>query len=521
MAEEGIAPIALAAARRTLDVGGRAATVYCLSGPAGQGLILDPGQRFRVDLSNDLDVPTIIHWHVQIPPNIQDGVPDMPQPLLAPGEMRPFDFVARPGTHWMHSHVPEQEMQRLAAPLIVRRPEDLTADRQEVVMFLHDFSFKSPAEVLAEIAGDQAGAHVAGHGSGSAPAGGMAGMHGNRQGGQCDTSIGGMAGHGGMAMDLNDYAWDAYLANDRTLADPEVVQVERGGRVRLRVINAAAATVFWIDTGAAPAQLVAVDGEEIQPVPGNRFGLAMGQRLDLEIDLPPEGGAWPILALREGERERTGLILATAGAEVRRIDSLSENAAPAFDTDLSQEAQLVARSPLAARAFERSHILMLGGSMMPYRWTIDGAVWGQHQPVAARSGERVVLFFHNMSMMGHPMHLHGHSFQVAGLNGRGMAGAMRDTVYVPSMSMVDVALDAALPLHAASCDRHDDGARRFGLRSRLAGRPNPSPRPVSPPPWPAIASLARERPDTWSMARSTRCMERQRASEPQGTPSAA
>ena len=45
----------------------------------------------------------------------------------------------------------------------------------------------------------------------------------------------GMGGQmGGMAMDLNDYDWDAYLANDRTLSDPEVVQVERGGRIRLR-----------------------------------------------------------------------------------------------------------------------------------------------------------------------------------------------------------------------------------------------------------------------------------------------
>ena len=76
--------------------------------------------------------------------------------------------------------------------------------------------------------------------------------------------MGGMMGMGGqmggMAMDLNDYDWDAYLANDRTLSDPEVVQVERGGRIRLRVINAAAATVFWIEIGGAEARLVAVDG---------------------------------------------------------------------------------------------------------------------------------------------------------------------------------------------------------------------------------------------------------------------
>lgn len=443
------APIGLAAATRTIDIDGRAATVFGLAGPGGQGLILDPGQRFRVDLTNDLDVGTIIHWHGQIPPNAQDGVPDMPMPLLAPGETRSYDFEARPGTHWMHSHVPVQEMQLLAAPLIVRSREDLTADRQEVAMFLHDFSFKAPEEVLAGIGGGHGGGTQPEQGASMRGMGGMMGMGQGATGGRPMGNMSGMGGMmgmggqmGGMAMDLNDYDWDAYLANDRTLSDPEVVRVERGGRIRLRVINAAAATVFWIDTGSAQGRLVAVDGHAVQPVAGNRFGLAMGQRLDIELDLPNEGGAWPILALRQGARERTGLILATQGAELRRLAAMAETEAPAFDTDLAQEARLIAPDALPDRPVDRSHMLMLGGSMQPYVWTINGAVWGQHQPIAARSGERVVLSFHNMSMMAHPMHLHGHVFQVVGLNGRRVAGARRDTVYVPPMSMVDVALDA-------------------------------------------------------------------------------
>lgn len=304
------------------------------------------------------------------------------------------------------------------------------------MLFLHDFSFRPPEEVLAAIAGGQAGAH-GGHDMGeSAPTGGTVPTGGMDMGG---TDMGGM---GGMAMDRNDHDWDAYLANDRTLSDPEVVTVERGGRVRLRVINAAAATVFWIDTGAASARLVAVDGNEVHPLPGNRFGVAMGQRLDLEIDLPNARGAWPILALREGARERAGIVLATPGATISRTAALAEDKAPAFDTDLAQEARLAARDPLPLRSTDRSHMLMLGGAMRPYAWTIDGATWADHRPVAARSGERVALTFHNMSTMGHPMHLHGHSFQVVGLNGRRVAGARRDTVYVPPMAMVEVALDA-------------------------------------------------------------------------------
>ena len=419
-------PLLLTATRRTLDIDGRAATIWGLvNAQGGSGLTLDPGQRFRVDLTNALDVDTIIHWHGQIPPNAQDGVPDIPLPMLKPGEMRAFDFEPMPGTYWMHSHVPVQEMELLAAPLIVRSTADLTADRQEVVMLLHDFSFRPAAEVLAEITG----------GDGS-----MAGMDMGAATPAPD------APHdmemSGMAMDLNDFSFDAYLANDRTLNDPDVVTVENGGRVRLRVINAAAATVFWIDTGALNGRLVAVDGHDVQPLPGRRFGLAMGQRLDIELDLPNGEGAFPVLALREGAAERTGIILATPGGAVEKLASLGETAAAAFDSDLSQEAALRAMTPLSERPADISEILKLGGSMQPYLWTINGQTFGNHTPIAARSGQRVELTFHNMSMMAHPMHLHGHTFQVVAINGKRFAGALRDTVQVPPMAMVTVAVDA-------------------------------------------------------------------------------
>ena len=366
-----------------------------------------------------------MHWHGQIPPNSQDGVPDIPLPMLKPGEVRAFDYEPIPGTYWMHCHVPVQEMELLAAPLIVRSAADVAADRQEVVMFLHDFSFRPAAEVLAEITG----------GDGS-----MAGMDMGAATPTPDAPSG--MEMPGMTMDLNDFNFDAYLANDRTLNDPEVVAVENGGRVRLRVINAAAATVFWIDTGALNGRLVAVDGHDVQPLPGRRFGLAMGQRLDIELDLPGGEGAFPVLALREGAVERTGIILATAGATIEKLAGMGETAAAAFDTDLSQEASLRAITPLSDRPVDATAMLMLGGSMQPYLWTINGQTWGNHTPVTARSGQRVELTFHNMSMMAHPMHLHGHTFQVVALNGKRFAGAMRDTVQVPPQAMVTMALDA-------------------------------------------------------------------------------
>lgn len=432
--------LALRATTRTIEVNGKAATVWGLLGPNDRsGLVLEPGQSFAVDLTNQLDQSTLIHWHGQIPPNAQDGVPDMPMPMLKAGETRAYDFAPRPGTHWMHAHIPEHEMLLLAAPLIVRRPEDVAADRHEVTLFLHDFSFRAPSDVLAEITG---GSTMAGMDHGKTAKGGMQGMDMGNMSGMDAGSMGNMSGMGGQAMDLNDFAFDAYLANDRTLADPEVVQVDKGGRALLRVINAAAATVFWIDTGTLAARLVAVDGEPVQPLAGSRFGLAMAQRLDIEVDLPREGGAFPILALREGEKERTGIILATKGAKIAKVADMSVENHAAFSTDLQQEASLRAVAPLPDRKPVSSPMLMLGGSMMPYVWTINGKTWADHEPVNAKSGDRVEITFHNMSMMAHPMHLHGHGFQVVGVGMDRIAGAVRDTVHVPPMNMVTIAVDA-------------------------------------------------------------------------------
>ena len=449
---------ALSATTRVIEVNGKAATVMGLvNAQGGLGLTLDPGSRFRAELTNKLDIETIVHWHGQIPPNAQDGVPNT-NPMLRPGETRAYDYAARPGTFWMHSHIPEQEIGLLAAPLIVLSAEDLRADRQEVVMFLHDFAFRAPEEVLAEVTGGMAMDHGAMDHSAPA-AGGMGEMPGMTMGMTHDM--------GGMVMDLNDFNFDAYLANDRTLDDPEVIAVEKGGRVRLRVINGASMTAFWIDLGAQAGRLVAVDGEPVLPLEGRRFPAAPAQRLDIEVDLPSDGAALPVLALREGARERTGIILAPQGADVPRLSPLSEVEHPPVSGDMTLELALRAATPLPERPLDNGQMVMLMGAMQPYLWTINGRTWEDRMPVAARSGERVELMFHNMSMMAHPMHLHGHVFQVVAINGTRFPGALRDTVLVPPMASVTIAFDAgeAAPwmLHC-----HQMGHLATGMMTELA-----------------------------------------------------
>src|SRR5438105_10868777 len=159
----GTGAASLTATRRVIDVKGKAAAVFGLEGPSGfHGLSFTKGERFRVKLENALDVPTLIHWHGQTPPSDQDGVPDLSQPVLPPGGSYQYDFEnPRTGTYWMHSHVGLQEQSMLAAPLIVRDPDSEPADVQEHVVLIHDFTFRDPDEIMAELRSGR-GAH-AGH----------------------------------------------------------------------------------------------------------------------------------------------------------------------------------------------------------------------------------------------------------------------------------------------------------------------------------------------------------------------
>ncbi|MDO8354728.1 MAG: multicopper oxidase domain-containing protein [Aestuariivirga sp.] len=418
-------PLKLAVASRTIEVNGRAATVFGLTGPDDRpGLTLAASETVEVDLENALSEETMVHWHGLLPAWDQDGVPDMPMPLLKAGETRRYTLPAgNPGTHWMHAHT-LQEQNLLAAPLIVRGPDELARDEQEVVVLLHDFSFTPVEELLAKL--------KSGGGMGMM-------MNGMNMEGMDHSQMSGMnMGGGMMGMDVNDIEYDAYLANDRTLNDPQVVQVEKGGRVRLRIINGATATAFTIDTGVLVGEVIAVDGQDVVPLKTRQFPLAMGQRVDFRLQLPREGGAFPVFALREGGAQRTGVILATPGAAVGKFLHTRETQGPILSQAI--EAGLTAARPLAPKAVDRTYAVNLVGSMQGYEWGMQSSA-----DLMVRRGERVVIEMRNHSMMTHPMHLHGHHFQIVAINGQDISGAVRDTVFLPPMTSIAFSFDAVNP----------------------------------------------------------------------------
>jgi FtsP/CotA-like multicopper oxidase with cupredoxin domain len=441
-------PTVLRLGRRSIEVNGKPASVFGIRQPDGTfGIRTQVGKRFRVRVENGIDEPSLIHWHGLTPPWQQDGVPGVSGPPIPPGGSADYDFPLRfGGTYWMHSHQGLQEQLMMAAPLIIRDRRD-RKDQQEVIVMLADFSFTPPEQIFEEL---KKGDSMSSMKGASPPAPASADMQGKRQAG--GTMAAGMT-MGGAAdkPDLNDVKYDAFLANDRTLADPEVVKVEAGSRVLLRVINSSSMSAFHVDLGELDGELIAVDGFRTAPVVARRFPLAVAQRLDIRLAIPRAPAVHPVLAVLEGESKQTGIVLQAGGAPIARIPGMAATASAALTLDL--ERRLRALKPLTARKADRVHTLNLTGRMAGYAWSINNVVWNRDvAPLPVAKGERVELIFANQTPMPHPMHLHGHEFQVVEIDGKRFAGAVRDTVLVPPGRRVVVAFDANNPgLWALHC----------------------------------------------------------------------
>jgi FtsP/CotA-like multicopper oxidase with cupredoxin domain/plastocyanin len=110
----------------------------------GPTIKVDPGDHVKVVLDNQLPQSTAIHFHGITVPNAMDGVPDITQPPVKPGETFTYDFVASQnpevGMYHSHHHAEHQVPDGLTGAFIVgTEPVPAgVAVSQEVPMVLND-----------------------------------------------------------------------------------------------------------------------------------------------------------------------------------------------------------------------------------------------------------------------------------------------------------------------------------------------------------------------------------------------
>ena len=488
--------IALTVGHSQFTVGGRTGHAVTVNGMLPAPLIrLRQGQTVRIAVTNMLEEDTSIHWHGVLLPFHMDGVPGVSFPGIGPGETFVYEFPVRhAGTFWYHSHSNLQEQLGHYGPLIFDPAErdPVQYDREHVIV-LSDWSFMHPHEIMQKLKKDPGYFNYQRH------------------------TLAGLTGDGApeeqmpfaermmwkrMRMDPTDIAdvtgsTYTYLVNGYGPLENWTALFQPDERVRLRVINASAMTVFNVRIPDLPMTVVNADGNDVRPVEVDELQISVAETYDVIVrpgddraftlvaeSVDRSGMARATLAPRPGMtadvpalRPRPALSMdalgmhsndhGTGGGHPSAPDPVSNVAkGPGVDTMVMNAgdaagrrglglegvghrvlvySDLVALRPNSDRRHpSRSLEIHLTGNMERFMWSFDGRKFNEIvDPIRFARDERVRVTLVNDTMMQHPIHLHGHFFEV--VNGHAGHHPMKHTVNVLPGSSITFDLTADNP----------------------------------------------------------------------------
>jgi FtsP/CotA-like multicopper oxidase with cupredoxin domain len=408
-----------------IDLGGPVAhTLAYGSAIPGPLIRANVGDELAVTVANRLDHPTSLHWHGIALRNDMDGVTPA-TPNIDGGRDFTYRFsVPHPGTYWAHPHTGLDADYGLYLPVIVDDPADPGRYDAEWIVVLDDWTDgtgKTPQQLYNDLRGTGMPAHDNMPGMGP-----MRSMHG----------VGTSALLGG---DAGDISYPYYLINGRIPAAPTTFAAKPGQRIRIRIINAGSDTAFRVSLAGHTMTVTHTDGYPVQPTDVDTLLMGMGERYDVTVTAGT--GVFPLVAMAEGKNGVARAILSTgAGAAPDPAFQPPELNGRLGTADVFTAAPAV---DLGSVKPDTTLTAELSGTMMAYDWKINGRTFTDTQPLPIRQGQRATLTFNNTTMMWHPMHLHGHTFQV--IKPDGSRGPRKDTTIVLPKQKVSVTLIADNP----------------------------------------------------------------------------
>ncbi|WP_162055254.1 multicopper oxidase domain-containing protein [Pontibacter pamirensis] len=504
----------------------------------GPTLRFTEGEYAVMYVKNEMDVETSVHWHGLLLPNFYDGVPYLTTPPIEPGNIQKYEFpLIQAGTYWYHSHTMLQEQSGVYGSIIIepKEPSDSYSYDHEQVLVLSDWTFQKPRNVLRNLKRGNEWYNVR---KGTATPLNQVIARG-ALGAQLDFWRQRMEG-----ADIADIYYPAFLTNGDTVQ--YYTKYEAGDKVRLRIINAAASSQFWLTFGGAPPLLISADGLDVVPVEKDRLFISIAETYDLIVTIPESGqiqmramaqdgsgathayfGSGPVLAAEVLPRpDKIGMMMQMAEMDMRMgapamkfnpsevepyefmrewgmqmehgektvegMDmeqdakmehGMNREKMPAMEHDSHEPAadtlktdhasmhhgqtaakgqpvgepempgmgmfaeynydflQAPATTAIDENQPEREILLNLTGNMWRYIWSMNGVPLAEADMIKIEKGEKVRIIFNNLTMMHHPMHLHGHFFRV--LNKHGAYSPLKHTVNVAPMQKTIIEFDAS------------------------------------------------------------------------------
>ena len=448
-------------------------------------LTFTQGDTAEIHVYNELKESTSLHWHGLILPNKEDGVPYLTQMPIEPGTTHIYRFpIVQNGTHWYHSHSGLQEQIGMYGSMILNKKNDDASFRKgiddlpTIPVVISEWTDYNPNNVhrMLHNATDWFAIRK---GSTQSYAEAIKEGHFNTK---VKNEFKRM-----LAMDVSDVYYDRFFLNGK--AESQLSQFKAGEKVRLRISNGGASTYFWLNYGGGKFQVVANDGNDVEPVEVDRLIIAVSETYDIVLTIPEKNKSFAfqatsedrinrsLLYIGEGEKQTMAALprlkyfdgmkmmnsmmkmngdLDDMGMNMslNQMDmnvvmypeitgpsnaQIQENKENQYNSNaLSDIVTLnysMLKSPhntsLPKDAPTKEIKFELSGNMNRYVWSMDNKVVSESDKVLIKKGENVRMIIYNGSMMRHPMHLHGHDFRV--LNGQGENAPLKNIIDIMPM----------------------------------------------------------------------------------------
>lgn len=440
---------------------------------------LTEGQNVRLNVTNNLDEDTSIHWHGLLLPFHMDGVPGISFPGIKPGQTFTYEFpIRQAGTYWYHSHSGLQEQQGHYGPLIIDPvgAEPAEYDR-DYILLLSEFTPLHPHFIMNRLRKGE----------------GYFNYQQTSWSDEYPLTAADRRMWAEMRMPATDIAdvtgsTYTYLANGRGPKEGLEYLFKPGERVRLRVINGAAQTFFNLRIPGLPITVIAADGQNVKPVEVDELQIGTAEIYDVMVT-PRAEDAYTIIA---ESMDRSGMALATLASRPGARAAIPPPRKPPLlnmgdmgmnhgdmgeghsmdgmkmrdtlllppDVEVSPGIDMVAMAPVDklgdpglglrdvphrvlnyrmlsalepnrdTREPSRLLDLHLTGNMERYMWSFDGKMYSavSDDPIRFAWNERVRIKLVNNTMMAHPIHLHGMFFEL--VNGEDAAHQPRKNVVI-------------------------------------------------------------------------------------------
>ncbi len=458
-------------------------------------LTFTEGDIAEIYVHNELKESTSLHWHGLLLPNKEDGVPNLTQMPIKPNTTHKYTFpIIQHGTHWYHSHSGLQEQIGMYGNFVMnKRESDKTFrkgidDLPTLPIVLSEWTDYNPDNIHRMLHNATDWFAIKKNAVQSYSEAAKAGHFKTKVKNEWKRML---------AMDVSDVYYDRILMNGSHQSDLKSIDgkpLKGGDKIRLRISNGGASSYFWLNYAGGKFQVVATDGNDVEPVIVDRLIIAVSETYDIIVTIPAHGTAYEFTATTEDKTnsasmfigdgikqlitpmdrlkyfegmkmmnsmmkmdgnlddmgmamslnqmdmnvvmypEITGALKKKGDGEMMGMESgnqYNSNALSKIKTLNYAMLKAPEITTLPKDAPVKELKFQLTGNMNRYVWSMDNKVVSETDKIMIKKGENVRIIIYNGSMMRHPMHLHGHDFRL--LNGKGDHSPLKNIVDIMPM----------------------------------------------------------------------------------------